>query len=105
MSTDQFVGLEFVERRLDAQRRGRQPGVAEARQSMLCRMALAPQFTAVAMVERGAEPGQVVTENLRLAHTIGAEDVVVVRTEGGLAMSNQINTAHTRYPRIEVSRG
>src|SRR5690606_11270943 len=81
VGADQFVGLEFVEGRLDAQRRRWLAMGAQALQGMLGGVALALQFAAVAVIQAGIEAGKVFAEDLRLANAIGAEDVVVVRTE------------------------
>ena len=43
-----------------------------------------------------AQFGQVLAENLRLAHAGGRQHIVIVGTKGGLAMSNQVDTAHVR---------
>ncbi len=59
---------------------------------------LAAQVAGHAAVEHDAHVRQVATEHLCLLHTNGRQDVIVVCTEGGLAMSNQIDAAHVRFP-------
>ncbi len=49
-----------------------------------------------AAIEADPQFGQVLTEDFCLADTGGRQDVIVVCTKGGLAMSNQIDTAHVR---------
>ena len=69
-------------------------------------MLLATQVARQAAVKRQAQVGQVATEYLRLLYADGRQDVIVVCTEGGLAMSNQIDAAHVRFPgTLKVRRG
>jgi hypothetical protein len=69
-------------------------------------ISLSAQLTAVAAMQRYAYMSQVFAEHFGLAHTIGAENIVVVCTERGLAMSNQIDATHARRPgTLKVTRG
>jgi hypothetical protein len=57
---------------------------------------LATQVARKAAIEADTEFGQVLAEDFRLANTGRRQDVIVVCTKGGLAMSNQVDTAHVR---------
>ena len=59
-------------------------------------MLLAAQVARQAAIETDSQLGQVLAEDFCLAHTDGRQDVIVVCTKGGLAMSNQIDAAHVR---------
>jgi hypothetical protein len=59
-------------------------------------MLLTAQVTREAAIEADTQLGQVLAEDFCLANTGRRQDVIVVCTKGGLAMSNQIDTAHVR---------
>ena len=91
------VGIELVERGILFDGRWRQTGIGVLLQGQAGGVLLASQVAADAAVELHAQVEQVLAEDLRLAHARSGQHVVVVCTEGGLAMSNQVNTAHARY--------
>ncbi|MNE88439.1 hypothetical protein D3C80_1857450 [compost metagenome] len=93
---DDGIGIEFIEGRVDFQRRYRQPDRAKLRQGAVGGVLLATQVARQAAVEAQTQFGQVAAEDFRLAHTGRRQHVVVVCTEGGLAMSNQVDAAHVR---------
>ena len=70
-------------------------------------MLLAAQVARQAPIEADPEFGQVPTEDFCLADTGGRQDVIVVCTKGGLAMSNQVDAAHVRCnpETLNVRRG
>ena len=88
--------IEFVEGSVCFNGRGRQPGGAQLRQGMARGVLLARQVARQATVQAQAQMGQVLAGNFGLAHAQRRQPVVVVGTEGGLAMSDQINAAHVR---------
>jgi hypothetical protein len=59
-------------------------------------MLLAAQVARQAAIEADTEFGQVLAEEFCLANTGRRQDVIVVCTKGGLAMSNQVDAAHVR---------
>jgi len=93
---DHRVGIEFVEGGIGFQDRHRQAHRSELFQRAIGRMLLAAQIAGKAAVEADAELGQVLAEDFCLANTGRRQDVIVVCTKGGLAMSNQIDAAHVR---------
>jgi hypothetical protein len=57
---------------------------------------LTAQVSGEAAIEADAQFSKVLTEDFCLAHTGRRQDVIVVCTKGGLAMSNQVDAAHVR---------
>ncbi|MNR17354.1 hypothetical protein D3C85_1340080 [compost metagenome] len=94
--TNDRVGIEFVERRIGFQGRHRQAFGGVLRQRAGGRVLLATQVTGEAAIEADAQFSEVLTEDFCLTHTGRRQDVIVVCTKGGLAMSNQIDAAHVR---------
>ncbi|MNQ74550.1 hypothetical protein D3C85_893090 [compost metagenome] len=93
---DHCIGVELVEGGVGFQQRHRQAHRGELFQRAVGRVLLAAQIPRQAAVEADPEFGQVPTQDFRLTNTGRRQHVVVVCTEGGLAMSNQIDTAHVR---------
>ncbi|MNI37625.1 hypothetical protein D3C73_917250 [compost metagenome] len=90
------VGIEFIERGIGFEDRHRQAHGSELFQRAVGSMLLAAQVTGKAAIEADAELGQVLAKDFCLANTGRRQDVIVVCTKGGLAMSNQIDAAHVR---------
>jgi hypothetical protein len=57
---------------------------------------LAAQIPCQAAVEADPEFSQVPAKDFSLTNTGWRQDVIVVCTKGGLAMSNQVDAAHVR---------
>ncbi len=93
---DHRVGIEFVEGRIGFQDRHRQLFGGELRQRTGGRVPLTTQVTGEAAIEADTQFSKVLTEDFCLAHTGRRQDVIVVCTKGGLAMSNQVDAAHVR---------
>jgi len=103
---DDCVGIEFVEGAVGFQCRYRQAQGAVLIERSGGGMLLAAQVAGHTAVEHQAHFRQVAAEYLCLFHADGRQDVIVVCTEGGLAMSNQIDAAHVRFPgTLKVWRG
>ncbi|MNC52335.1 hypothetical protein D3C75_1016770 [compost metagenome] len=91
------VGIELIECGVGLNRRHRAAVGVQRLQRQPCGILLAAQVASHAAVQPHAQLGQVFTQGLALAHAHGREDVVVIGTEGGLAMSNQVEIAHERF--------
>ncbi|RMT83627.1 hypothetical protein ALP39_04861 [Pseudomonas marginalis pv. marginalis] len=103
---DDCVGIEFVKGAVGFQDWNRQAKGAVLIEGSRGGVLLAAQVARQAAVEHQAHVRQVATEHLCLLHADGRQDVIVVCTEGGLAMSNQIDAAHVRFPgTLKVWRG
>ncbi|MCY1432773.1 hypothetical protein D9M71_487810 [compost metagenome] len=106
MGADHRVGVELIEGRVDFQRRRVEAGIAYTRERELRGVLLAFQVAAEAAVEMHAQAGQVIAKDFRLLNAGRRQLVVVAGTERGLAMSNQIDSAHSRISAdLKVSRG
>lgn len=93
---DHGVGVEFIERGIGFQDWSRQAYGSKLFQRAVGRVLLAAQVAGQASIEADTEFGEVLAKYFRLANTDRRQDVIVVCTKGGLAMSNQIDTAHVR---------
>ncbi|CAI8719632.1 hypothetical protein EMIT0196MI5_120091 [Pseudomonas sp. IT-196MI5] len=93
---DHRIGVELVEGGIGFQERHRQAYRGELFQRAVGRVLLAAQVARQATVEADAEFGQVPAKDFSLSNAGRRQDVVVVRTKRGLAMSNQIDAAHVR---------
>ncbi|MCY1436773.1 hypothetical protein D9M71_529090 [compost metagenome] len=92
---DHRIGVEFIEGGVDFQCRRVEAGFAYARERELCGVLLAFQIAAEAAVELHAQAGQVIAKDFSLMNAGRRQLVVVAGAERGLAMSNQIDSAHS----------
>jgi len=94
---DDAIGIELIERGVGLNSRHRAAAGMQGLQGQACGILLATQVACHAAVQPNTQLGQVLTQGLALAHAHGREDVVVISTEGGLAMSDQVEVAHERF--------
>lgn len=105
-AADNRFAVELVEGAVCLQRRNRQAEGAVLIERGGGGVLLATQVAGDAAIKRETQVCQMATEHLRLFYADGRQDVIVVCTEGGLAMSNQIDAAHVRFPgTLKVWRG
>ncbi|MNP24147.1 hypothetical protein D3C76_1168930 [compost metagenome] len=95
--TDHTIGIELIECCIGLNSRYRAAIGEQCIQGQARGILLAAQVACHAAVQPYTELGQVLTQGLALAHAHGREDVVVIGTEGGLAMSDQVEVAHERF--------
>ncbi|GGU83149.1 hypothetical protein GCM10009504_44550 [Pseudomonas laurentiana] len=91
---DQRIRIEFVEGTVGFKGGHRGACLLHARQSQAPGILLTTKIAGQAAVQAQAKFGKVLAEYRALANTHGGQDIVVVCTKGGLAMSNQVNAAH-----------
>ena len=104
--TNHFVGIEFIEGGIDLDIGSMQTGFTQLADGRFGCVLLTAQVTAQAAVQADTQFAEVTAQHFGLAHTDGRKHIVVVAAEGRLAMSNQVNTAHTLTPAVSnVSRG